>query len=384
MSALCFRGGDVITPQGLRSGIDLRVDEGAITHIGPALSAAGATVIEARGLLLAPGFIDIHIHGAGGAMCEQGDPDRIESISATLARFGVTGFLPTIAALDPEPLRRAVAAVAMAAGHESGARILGIHLEGPSLNPVCAGAQAAEYMRPPAIEEFDALQDLSGGMIRLITIAPEIAGACPFICAARERAVGVAAGHSNATQAEMELAVQAGVTHVTHLFNAMRPLHHRDAGIVGVALTDDALSVELICDGHHLSPTAVDLAWRCKPPLKRVLISDAVAALGLPDGDYEMGGVGCVIQHGTVRLKPGGQLAGSCLPLDQAVRNVRRWKPDASLAELLHSASWAPALAAGVSRERGTLEAGKEADLVLLDPDLNVVRTFRSGVQIYP
>jgi N-acetylglucosamine-6-phosphate deacetylase len=383
MPALLFRRADVVTPDGLRSGVDVRVDDGVITHVGPGLSTAGAAVIDAHGLLLTPGFIDIHIHGAAGAMCEAGDAEQIEAISVTLARFGITGFLATIATLDPEPLRRAVAAVAAAAGHECGARILGIHLEGPYLSPLRPGAQAVQCMRPPSIEEFDALQDLSGDMIRLITLAPEIPGALPFVRAVRERNVRVSAGHSNATSAEMELALQAGVTHVAHLFNAMRELHHREPGILGVALTEDEVSTEIICDGHHVSPTAIDLALRCKPPSKLVLITDAVAALGMPDGEYEMFGMACVIENGAVRLKAGGQLAGSCLTLDQAVRNVRRWKPDIRLADLLHSASWAPALAVGLDDERGKLERGRDADMVLLDRNLKVVRTFRGGVQVW-
>jgi hypothetical protein len=225
---LLLRGGDVLTPNGFRPGVDVRIDDGVITHVDPDLSTSGAEVLDARNLIVAPGFIDVHVHGAGGAMCEQGDAGGIDTISTTLARYGTTGFLATIATLPPDALREAVRAVAGAAGHEPGARILGIHLEGPYLNPRRAGAQAIASMRAPSIEEFDALQDLSGGLIRLVTIAPELDGAIPFIRAVRERDVVVAAGHSNATEAEMKLAVQAGVTHVTHLFNAMRELHHRE------------------------------------------------------------------------------------------------------------------------------------------------------------
>jgi N-acetylglucosamine-6-phosphate deacetylase len=384
MQGLLLRGGDVVTPAGVRTGVDVRVDAGVITGVGPSLSAANAHLIDVRGVLVAPGFIDIHIHGAGGAMVEQGDPDQIAVISRTLARFGTTGFLATIATLAPEPLRAAVRAVATAAARESGARILGIHLEGPYLNPCRAGAQAMQWMRAPSIEEFDTLQELSGGLIRLVTIAPEIDGAIPFLRALRDRGVVVSAGHSNATAAEMLLAVDAGVTHVTHLFNAMRELHHREPGIAGVALTDDRLSTELICDGHHLSPAVVDLALRSKPPLQAVLISDAVGALGLPDGDYEMFGVTCVVAGGAVRLKAGGQLAGSCLTLDRALRNLRQWQPRRPLADLIHAASWAPARALGLDRQRGTIEAGKQADLVLLDSDLTVQRTWCGGVQVWP
>lgn len=378
---LLIRGGAVVTPNGVRKCTDVRVDDGAIAHVGADLSAADARVIDASGLLVAPGFIDLHVHGAGRGMCESGDPAEIATISATLARFGVTSFLATIATLPPDALRAAVRAIAATAGHEPGARILGIHLEGPYLNPERAGAQATCWMRPPSIEEFDALYDLSGGLIRLITVAPELAGSLPFIQAVRARGVAVAAGHSNATAAEMELGVAAGVTHVTHLFNAMRPLQHREPGILGVALTNDHLSVELICDGHHLSERAVDLALRCKPPGTTVLVSDAVAT-GRPDGEYELFGTRCVVAAGAIRLKESGQLAGSCLSLDQAVRNVHRWKPDLPLDDLLHMCSWTAARVIGAADQRGVIAPGRAGDLVLLDPGLRVVRTLRGGIEI--
>jgi N-acetylglucosamine-6-phosphate deacetylase len=237
-------------------------------------------------------------------------------------------------------------------------------------------------MRPPSIEELDTLQTACGGMIRLITIAPEVAGALPFIRGARERGIVVSAGHSNATAEEMGMAVQAGVTHVTHLFNAMRALHHRQPGIAGVALTDDRLSVELICDGHHVSAPMVDLALRCKPPSKAVLVSDAVGALGLADGEYEMFGVRCTVGGGAVRIADTGQLAGSCLALDTAVRTVRRWQPERALDQLLHMASWTPAAAIGMDHVRGVVAPGRHADLVLLDGQLNVRRTFRAGTPL--
>ncbi|MBI4516084.1 MAG: N-acetylglucosamine-6-phosphate deacetylase [Deltaproteobacteria bacterium] len=379
---LLLRGGDVVTPHGLLAGADVRVDDGVITHVGPGLSPAGAELVDARSHIVAPGFIDLHVHGAGGAMCESGDADQLETISRTLARFGTTGFMATIATLAPAALHAAVRAVAAAAGNEPGARILGINLEGPYLNPQRAGAQDPAWMRPPSIEEFDRLQDLCGGMIRLVTVAPEVAGAIPFIREVRERGVVVAAGHSNATEAEMELAVQAGVTHITHMFNAMRQLHQREPGILGVALTDDRLSTELICDGHHLSEHVVDLALRCKPRGKVVLISDAVAALGLPEGEYEMFGVRCLIANGAVRLATSGQLAGSCLTLNRALRNLRQWQPARPLADLVHAAAQAPAQVAGLSERRGAIAPGQEADLVMLAGDFSVVRTWRGGTQV--
>jgi N-acetylglucosamine-6-phosphate deacetylase len=379
---LLIRGGDVVTPDGLRRSVDVRIDDGTIACIGPGLSAVDADNIEAPGLVVAPGFIDLHVHGAGGGMCESGEAAQIETVSATLARFGVTGFLATIATLPPDALRAAVRAIADTARHEPGARILGIHLEGPYLNPRRAGAQPAGWMRPPAIEEFDALYDLSGGLIRLVTVAPEMEGSLPFIRAVRERGVVVAAGHTDASAVEMELAVEAGVTHVTHLFNAMRPLHHREPGVLGVALTDDSLSTELICDGHHLAEHTVEAAMRCMPAGNVVLVSDGVAT-GCSDGEYKVFGTPCVVAAGTVRLKNGGQLAGSCLSLDQAVRNVHHWQPARPLHSLLHMSSWNAARAVGLAAQRGTIAPGKEADIVLLDSHLSVVRTLRAGVTVF-
>jgi len=377
-SSLLVRGGDVVTPGGVQRS-DVRIEDGTITHVGCDLSAAGVSVLDARGMLVAPGFIDVHIHGAAGAMCESGDSEQIETISAALARFGTTGFLATIATLAPDDLRAAVRAVAVTVGHEPGARILGIHLEGPYLSSWRAGAQAGRSMRAPSVEELDALIDLSGGLIRMVTVAPELEGALPFIRAARERGVVVAAGHTNATAAEMELAVQAGVTHVTHLFNAMREWHHREPGIIGVALTSDALSTELICDGHHVSPGAIALALRCKPPLQTVLVSDAVSALGLAGGDYELFGTTCRVEGGAVRRSADGKLAGSCLSLDRAVANLHCWAPELSVADVVHRASWAPARVVGLDDQYGTIEPGKVADVVVLDPTLQVVHTLRAG-----
>jgi N-acetylglucosamine-6-phosphate deacetylase len=380
--SLLVRGGRVLVGGSWQPATDIRIEDGLIARLGQNLPAAGANIFDASELIVAPGFIDLHIHGAAGAMCEQGDPGGIERISATLARFGVTGFLATVATLPVGQLRDAVAAITSVAGSEPGAQILGIHLEGPYLSPWRAGAQVGRWMRAPSIEEFDALQDLCGGRIRMVSVAPELDGALPFIGAARERDVTVALGHSNATDQEMLLAIEAGATHVTHLFNAMRDLHHREPGIAGVALTEDAVSVELICDGHHLSPRVVDLALRCKPRDKVVLVSDAVGALGMPDGDYEMFGVACTIAGGAVRLKQGGNLAGSCLSLDRAVRNLRRWLPDLAVEHVLGAASAAPA-AVIAETETGAIAEGRRADLVLLDAGLEVVATLCRGTMIW-
>jgi len=379
--SLLIRGASLVLPDGVRLGDDVLIANGVIGSIGPGLTASTAPVIDLTGFTVAPGFFDLHVHGAGGALFEHGDVDGNSTISAHLARRGTTGILATLAALPREDLRRAVAAIAASCGREPGARIRGVHLEGPFLNPRRCGAQNPAWMRPPSLAELDELAELSGGRIRMITVAPELDGADSFIRGAVQRRLTVAIGHTEASETQVRRAVAAGATHVTHLFNAMPSLHHRELGPVGVALTEDALSVELICDGHHLSSRAVDLAVRCKPRAQLVLVSDAVAAC-VVDGAYDFLGFPCVVSEGVVRLDPGGRLAGSALTLDKAVRNARQWLPRLSLPELVRCVSSTPLRVAGLGRE-GSLEPGQIADLIVLNEGLGVVATLRAGECIW-
>lgn len=379
---LLIRAARVLTPAGWRDETDLRIENGHVAAIGRDLAPGGARTRDARGHLVIPGFVDLHIHGADGAMCEAGEVAGLARISAALARFGVTGFLATLATMPLAATRKAVAAVAEVSGAEPGTRILGIHLEGPCLNPLRAGAQAVPYMRALSPAELDDLQGLAGGRIRLVTLAPEVEGAMELLRHCRRRGIAVAVGHSNATEAEMVAAIGAGATHVTHLFNAMGALHHREPGVIGVALTEDSVSVELIADGHHLAPRIVDLAFRCKPAGKAILVSDAVAALGLPEGDCELFGVPCRIEGGAVRLRDGGQLAGSCLRLDQAVRHLRAWAPSLSLEDVIRAASSGPAAVLDGAACEG-LEAGCIGDITVLDVGLEVVATICRGATVW-
>jgi N-acetylglucosamine-6-phosphate deacetylase len=237
-------------------------------------------------------------------------------------------------------------------------------------------------MRAPSLDEVEALQRASGGMIRLITLAPELPGALALIAALREQGIAVAIGHSEASEEQMLAAVAAGATHVTHLFNAAAPLHHRAPGLVGTALTDDRLSVELIADGVHLHRRALDVALRCKPPGCLVLVSDGVAAVGLPDGELELFGVPCVAND-AVRVRATGRLAGSRLTLDRAVRNLRDWFPAAPLERWLGAASAAPAAVVGLNDRLGAVATGYEADLVVLSAQLEVTASVVRGDIVY-
>ena len=376
--SLVINNGRALVDSRWMDGVDVRTTEGTIEAIGSGLRSAGDDEIDATGSLVVPGFIDVHVHGAAGAMCEDGKSESVKRISSTLAGFGVTGFLATIATLAADDLRRAILAVTRVIGREPGARIHGIHLEGPYLNPRRAGAQAAAWMRKPSIGELEELQALSDGCIRLITLAPELDDAIDFIAAARRLGIVVSLGHSDASEDVARAAMAAGATHVTHLFNAMPGLHHREPGIVGAALTADGISVEVICDGQHLAPATIELVLRSKPAGKVVFVSDAVAALGMPDGECEMFGFRCVVGGGAVRLQGSGKLAGSCLSLDRAVRNVHAWFPRLPLENIFNATSTAAADAIAAN-QIGRLVEGAAADITLLDAGLEVVATIVGG-----
>lgn len=378
---LVIRGAKVLLPRGWVADTDVRVYEGVIDRIGQDLAAPHARAINGHNCLLVPGFIDLHVHGVGGDFCESARAEAVHAISRRLAEFGVTGFLATLASLPQRRLAEAVAAVAFATGGETGARILGLHLEGPFLNRHCAGAQNRRFMRAPSLDEFDFLLGKASGLVRIMTIAPELPGAVPLVSAMRKRGIIPALGHSEANEEEALLAVDAGAVSVTHVFNAMGSFHHRDVGLAGVALGDDRLTVEVIADGHHLSPRALQIIWRAKRGRNVTLVSDATAA-GLPEGTYQWDGTECVVEGGAVRLRKDGRLAGSALTLDQAVRNMCRWLPEVPLEHIFAAATATPADLLGLSR-LGRIEEGAEADLVLLDSDHRVRCTIVRGQVVY-
>ncbi|GBD25418.1 N-acetylglucosamine-6-phosphate deacetylase [bacterium HR30] len=382
MEKLLIRQGRVLLPHGWSEETDVRVEAGLIDRVDKDLAAPAGREIDARGCMVVPGFVDLHIHGGFGRLCETGDPEAILELSRQLPQFGITAFLPTVATLPRQRLQTVVEAIAMATGGEPGARILGIHLEGPFLNRHCAGAQNRRWMRAPDLAEFDDLVARSGGLIKMMTIAPELPGAIPLIAVAVERGVVVALGHSEANEEEALLAIDAGATHVTHLYNAMRPFHHREPGLVGVALTDPTVTVELIADGHHVRPRALDLAWRLRRGTDIVLVSDAVA-LGLPEGEHELLGTRCVVQNGAVRTANGGKLFGSCLALDGAVRNLCRWLPTVAPERILEAASTTPNRVLRLDNTFGRIEAGYQADLVVLDENYQVAYTIVGGRVVY-
>jgi N-acetylglucosamine-6-phosphate deacetylase len=374
-----FKNGAVVLAETVLFKSDVLVKQDKIAEVGPDLRLPrGAELIDATGHHIAPGLIDLHIHGAAGQMFELADPDGYGRIAMTLARSGTTGFLATLAAMPRENTLRAIATAREFSDNLVGARMLGIHMEGPYLSPDMAGAQLVSAMRTPSVEEFGRYAEAAGGLLKIMTLAPELDGALDLISTLRQHGIVAAAGHSNATFDQIRNAVTAGLTHVSHTFNAMRGLHHREPGVVGAALAMDLLTTELICDGHHVAPAAVDVTMRCKPRDKLVLVSDGVA-VGMPEGDHEFMGMAVTVKDGAVRLKRSGNLAGSVLTLNAAIKNVFEWFGKIPLREIFSMASLNPARVIGLDGSKGQIAVGKDADIILMDEHFDVALTMVEG-----
>ena len=337
----------------------------------------GAEVHDMEGCLVAPGYVDLQCNGGLGIDLAS-EPERLWELGALLPRFGVTAWLPTIVTTPDGVVDRALQA--FAAGPPpgwSGAVPLGLHLEGPFLSPAKRGAHPEALLRPPALDAIERWTGDAG--VALVTIAPDLPGALEVISALVERDVIVSLGHTPATAEQATAAVDAGARWVTHLFNAMAPLHHREPGLAGVALSDERLRVGLIPDGIHVHPQVVAMAQRALGA-RLTIVTDAVAALGMPPGVQALGRTEVTIDETGVRLAD-GTLAGSKLAMDQGVRNLVAFS-GCSAAEAIHGASTAPAALLGDSA-RGHLAPGARADLVVLGDHLEVLSTYVAGELVH-
>ncbi len=340
---------------------------------------SGTPEIDARGLLLVPGYIDLQLNGAFGHDFTA-DPPSIWTVSARLPRFGITSYLPTVITAPLERIEEARQVVlhGRPPGYV-GAEPLGLHVEGPFLNPAKKGAHNPAYLRPPDDTAVAGWSPETG--VRLVTLAPELPAATAVIEELASRGVVVSGGHSMATYAESRAAFAAGLTYGTHLFNAMPPLGHREPGLAGALLADNRRVVGIIPDGIHVHPAMVNIAWASKGPAGLNVVSDAMAALGMPPGTYLLNDFSATVSEFDCRLDD-GTLAGSILPLDTAVRNLIAYT-GCSLAEALATVTATPARLLGLSHQRGDIAPRFIADMLLLDHDLQVVRTIANGVIVY-
>ena len=329
-----------------------------------------------------PGFIDEHIHGAGGADAMDGTYEALSTIAKTVAKEGTTGFLATTMTQSVQNIKGALSAAnEYMKNPEKGARLLGVHLEGPFIAAKHKGAQPLEYVAKPSVETFDMYQQAAGGNIKIVTLAPEEEGAAELVAHLKEQGVIASIGHSGATYRDVECAVEAGATHVTHTYNAQSPLHHREVGVVGSAMLFDSLSCELIADCIHVSVPAMKLLVKNKKWSKLILITDAIRAKGLGDGESELGGQKVYVKNGEARLAD-GTLAGSVLCLNRAVQNLVE-KVGVSLETAVGYVTQNPAMDLGLWKECGSITKGKRADFTVLDKNYDVVMTVVGGEIVY-
>ena len=370
--------GDIVTPQEAIPGGHVILENGEITNVGRGEPDASGRVLDFRGRLVAPGFVDIHVHGGRGQDVMDASPESLDRLSRFLAAGGVTSFLATTCTAPQEEVLAAVRNVRDSIGKGTeGAQVIGVHMEGPYINPSRSGAQDRRCIRPPDVGELEEAFREAGGRLRVVTLAPEVDGALEAIEWLSARGVVAAAGHTDATYDEADAGIEAGLRHASHLFNAMRPLHHREPGVVGAALWDDRVTVELIADGVHLHPAALRMAARLKGPGSTALVSDAIAPAGLPDGEYEFGGAKVTVKHGRCLLES-GSLAGSTIRLRDAVENMvglAGFSPEAAV----EMASTTPARIAGVAGRKGRLAPGMDADITILDREYGVLLTMVGG-----
>jgi N-acetylglucosamine-6-phosphate deacetylase len=379
---LYIKNAAIYAPELITNHGSLLCENGRITAISTATDLpcpAGTEVIDAAGRPLVPGFIEMQLNGAFGDDFTV-KPESMWRVATLLPRYGVTTFLPTIITSPFAQIERGQAIVTNGRPDGfAGALPLGLHLEGPFLNIEKKGAHNPKYIQPPSL---DAVKDWSPATgVRMVTMAPERDGALDVITALASRGILVSTGHSMATFDQANAAFDAGARYGTHLFNAMPSLGHRDPGLPGALLTDDRITVGFIADGVHTHRSVIKLAWRTLGPARLNLVSDAMAALGMPPGRHVLGDLDVIVDETSARL-PGRTLAGSILQLDQAIRNVIEIA-GASLADVLPTVTTTPATALGIGHERGRLRPGFAADMVLLTPDLHVDTTIAAGRIVY-
>ncbi|MGD0791909.1 MAG: N-acetylglucosamine-6-phosphate deacetylase [Terriglobales bacterium] len=389
---LAFTAGRLLTPTDAVEHPLVLVEQGRVLEISARSSRqvpAGVSISDFGDGVMAPGYVDLHLHGSAGYDVMDDSAEALPAIEQLLARHGVTSYFPTTVTTPMDAILRALERLADAieqrerqherkdAAGKIRALPLGIHLEGPFISHARRGVHPPENLLAPTLALFEQFWQAARGRIRMTTIAPELEGAPEVIAEAARRGVCVSLGHSDADFATAERGIAAGARHATHTFNAMRPLDHRSPGILGAVLTDRRVSADIIADGVHLDPAIVKLFADAKGPEQTVLITDAISATGMPDGRYRLGSFEVDVRDG--KCMADGKLAGSVLTMDRAVRNLARFA-EWDLPQAVAAASQNPARVARIAN-KGVLAAGADADFVVLSPEGEVLRTFVGGVE---
>jgi N-acetylglucosamine-6-phosphate deacetylase len=380
MSQIAIRAKSLFTPAEEIAGGVVVVEEGRIVAVGRRDAVelrAGAREYDAGQWTLAPGFVDIHIHGAGGHDVMEADPKALARVEETIARYGTTSYVATTVTASPEDTCRSLEALARSARRprapgdsaRPAAELLGIHFEGPFISPARRGVHPPEWIASASRELFGQLLAAAGGAARILTLAPEMPGALDLVDRALENGMVAALGHTNATYEEAIAAIERGARHAVHVFNAMRPFSHRETGVLGAVLTRPEVTAEVIADGVHVDAPALQLLLAAKGTERVILVSDATAATGMPDGNYRLGTFEVTVSGGICRDAE-GRLAGSTLTLDRAVRRMAAL--GVPLAEALRMATLNPARRLGIEARKGVLAPGADADMVFLDDAMNV------------
>ncbi len=335
-------------------------------------------IIDAEGKYVSPGFIDIHIHGSGGKDTMDGAISDLKIISETIAKSGVTGFLPTTMTMEKEKIYKALDSVKLSMQENfKGAKILGLHMEGPFISPKYEGAQNIDYILKPDLELIKNYIDI----IKIITMAPEEDFQFKFIKSVKNNSdIVLSMGHTNADYETALEAVRVGISNASHIFNAMRPFHHRDPGVVGAVLKSN-ISFELIADTLHIHPAVFQILLNAKGKDKMILITDSMRAGSMKDGKWELGGQQVAVENNSARLND-GTLAGSILTLNKAVFNILQYT-DLEIYEAVALASLNPARLINIDNSKGSIKIGKDADLIIFDEELKVDLSISGGKIIY-
>ena len=353
------------------------VEDGKFANV---LGEPQADAVDLHGAYVIPGLIDVHNHGNSGADFSDGDYDGLVKMAEYLARNGVTSFAPASMTLPYDVLATAFATARRLADKapEGASALRGIQMEGPFFSEKKKGAQNGAYLRDPDFAAFSKLYHDCGGLVRIVDVAPELPGACEFIRQAKELCT-VSIAHTDANYDEARAAVEAGVTHLTHLFNAMPALHHRKPGVIGAAAEADQVSAEIISDGQHIHPSAVRLAFRLFGAERMVLISDALRCCGMPDGEYELGGQAVFLKGGVARLAD-GTIAGSATNLYDCM--LRAISFGIAKEDAVRAATWNPARQIGCLDVVGSIADGKRADFVVCDENLTRKAVWLAGKEL--